>query len=179
MYLASRGWLLYTPSIELVVRLTIRETSLFGWNFFLPSVNYVMLMWEEIQGSLCFSILQVTKSQVVVHVPRGGSTLPVKQQLRFEPLSHKSLTCSLSNNDLNYIAMVYKASITFTHLVFVCQWPSAPSVTWTSILWPENKWGHIRLVLFLDHLHMKGKAMSGVLWTVGMCSNWQWKVWMQ
>ena len=61
MYPTTRGWLLYSPSVKLVVGWTIRETSLPVLNFLL-FVDYVMLTWEKIPGSPHFSILLAVKA---------------------------------------------------------------------------------------------------------------------
>ena len=55
-YLAIGGWLSYTLCVERVI----------GCQFckFLRSSNYVMLNWEKILGSPCFSIIQTTESWV-------------------------------------------------------------------------------------------------------------------
>ena len=57
-YVAGRGWLLYTPSVELVVGWTIR-TSFSFW-IFLSIIS--CLREKKIPGSPHFSVLQVTKS---------------------------------------------------------------------------------------------------------------------
>ena len=61
--LASGRWLSYTPSIDLVVGWKYAKRSLLVRKFS-PFSDYVMLTWEKISGSPCFSVLQVTESWV-------------------------------------------------------------------------------------------------------------------